>query len=77
MTKEINRVQQKITFSKHIKYLAILDCLRDDPQMIYMFFKIPRVNEDIINKDNNKIVQVLLEYSVHHVNESCRGIGKS
>ena len=33
--------------------------------MGHIFFLIPRVNEDIINKDDNEQVQVLLERSIH------------
>ena len=32
--------------------------------MTHMFFLIPRVNEDIINKDDNEQVQVLFEHPV-------------
>ena len=35
-----------------------------------MFFLTPRVNEDIINEDDNKQVQVLFENSVHQIHES-------
>ena len=35
-----------------------------------MFFLIPRVNKDIINKDDNEQVQVLFEHYVHQILES-------
>ncbi|KAK4706538.1 hypothetical protein R3W88_033905 [Solanum pinnatisectum] len=45
--------------------------------MICMFFLILRVNEDIINKDNNEQVQILREHFVHQIHESCKSIGLS
>ena len=38
--------------------------------MTCMIFLTPRVNEDIIDKDDNEQVQVLFEYSVHQIHES-------
>ena len=42
--------------------------------MSRMFFLIPRVNKDVINKDNNEQVQILLEHSVHQIHENSRSI---
>ena len=52
----------------------ILESLQNDSQMISMFFLTPRVNEYIINKDDNEQVQLLFEDSVHQIHESCRSI---
>ena len=45
--------------------------------MIHIFFFIPRVNEDIINKDDNEQVQVRFEHPIHQIHESFRRIGLS
>ena len=49
----------------------------NDSQMTHMFFLIPTVNEYIINKDDNKQVQLLSKHPVHKIHESCRVIGYS
>ena len=41
-----------------------------------MFLLIPRVNEDIINKDDNEQVQVQLEHYVHQIHETGRRISQ-
>ena len=41
--------------------MAIFESLENNSQMTCMFFLTPRVNEDIINKDDNEQVQVLFE----------------
>ena len=38
--------------------------------MTRMFFLIPRLNEDIINKENNEHIQVLFEHFVHQIHEA-------
>ena len=45
--------------------------------MTHMFFLIPSVNEDVINKHDNEQVQVLFEHSIHQIHESCIRIGYS
>ena len=53
----------------------VFENLKDNPQMSRMFFLIPRVNKDIINKDNNEQVQVLFEHYVQQIHKSCKSIG--
>ena len=40
-----------------------------------MLLSIRRVNQDIINKYNDELVQEWLEHSIHEVHEGCWGIG--
>lgn len=53
----------------------IFESLKDNPQMIHMLFHIPRVNEVIVNKSNNKQVKIPLEHVAHQIHERCRRIG--
>ena len=48
--------------------------MQNNSQMTCIFFLTPRVNEDIINKDDNEQVQVLFENSIHQIHERCRSI---
>ena len=53
----------------------IFESLQNNSQMTCMFFLTPRLNEDIINEDDNEQVHVLFEHSVNQIHESCRSIG--
>jgi hypothetical protein len=45
--------------------------------MLLMLFFILGVDQDVINKDHDKLVQLLHEYGVHQVHEMCRSIVES
>lgn len=47
------------------------------PQVVCMFSIISRVNKDVINKDNDKMIQIVLKYSIHETHKSGRGISRS
>lgn len=38
----------------------IFDSLQNNPQMVHMFLLIPRINEDMINNDDNEQVRYYL-----------------
>lgn len=42
--------------------------------MLIIFISIPRVNQNIVNKHNNKYVQVRLKNSIHRVHKSDWGV---
>jgi hypothetical protein len=41
-----------------------------------MHFFAVGIDQDVINEDNNKLVQLQHEYGVHQVHEMCRSIGE-
>jgi hypothetical protein len=45
--------------------------------MLLMLFFILGVDQDVINEDHDKLVQLRHEYGVHQVYEMCRSIGES
>jgi hypothetical protein len=45
--------------------------------MLHMLLFVLRVDQDVINEDHDKLVQLRHEYGVHQVHEMCRSIGKS
>jgi hypothetical protein len=55
----------------------VVKSLQDSMKMLLMLFFILGVDQDVINKDHDKLVQLLHEYRVHQVHEMCRSIGES
>lgn len=49
----------------------------NDYKVINMLFFTIGVNQDIIYKNNNKHVEVLLEHSLYDVHKNCRSINLS
>jgi hypothetical protein len=46
-------------------------------KMLLMLFFILGVDQDVINEDHDKLVQLRHEYGAHQVHEMCRSIGES
>jgi hypothetical protein len=44
--------------------------------MLCMIFSILGVDQDVINEDHDKLVQLRYEYGVHQVHEICKSIGE-
>jgi hypothetical protein len=44
--------------------------------MLFMFFLALKKDQDVINKDHDKLVQLFHENIVHQVHEVSRGIGQ-
>ena len=42
-----------------------------------MLFFIFGIHKDVINEDNDKLIKVLHEHSIHQIHEIGRGIGQS
>jgi hypothetical protein len=45
--------------------------------MPHMIFLILGVDQDVINEDHDKLVQLRHEYGIYQVHEMCRSIGES
>jgi hypothetical protein len=43
--------------------------------MPFMLFLVLRIDQDIINEDHDKLVQLCHEYRVHQIYEVSRGVG--
>jgi hypothetical protein len=44
--------------------------------MPFMLFLVLRIDQDVINEDQDKLVQLCHEYRVYHVHEVSRSIGQ-
>jgi hypothetical protein len=55
----------------------VMKSLQNNPKMLLMLFFIPGVDQDVIDEDHDKLLQLRHEYRVNQVHEMCRGIGES
>ena len=48
--------------------------LENNPQVILMLLLRLRVDQDVVNKDHNKLIQIRLKYPMHEIHECCQRI---
>jgi hypothetical protein len=51
--------------------------LQNNSEMLRMLFFTLGIDQDVINEDHDKLVQLRHEHGVHQVHEMCRSIGES
>jgi hypothetical protein len=51
--------------------------LQNNSEMLRMLLFTLEVDQDVVNEDHDKLVQLQHEYRVHQVHEMCRSIGES
>jgi hypothetical protein len=51
--------------------------LQGNPKMLLIFFFILGVDQDIVNEDYDKLVQLRHEHKVRQIHEMCRSLGES
>jgi hypothetical protein len=49
--------------------LMITQSLKHNAEMPFMLFLVLQIDQDVINKNHDKLVQLCLEYRVHQVHE--------
>jgi hypothetical protein len=57
--------------------LMVSKSLQNNSEMLHMLLFVLRVDQDVVNEDHDKLVQLRHEYGVHQVHEMCRSIGES
>jgi hypothetical protein len=55
----------------------VLKSLQNNSEMLRMLLFTLGVDQDVINEDHDKLVQLRHEYGVHQVHEMCRSNGES
>jgi hypothetical protein len=76
VTQEWNFTQPQLTLVVlHIE-LMITQSLNHNAKMSFMLFLTLRIDQDVINEDHDKLVQLCHEYRVHQVHEVSGGIGQ-
>jgi hypothetical protein len=77
MSKKKNFLQPESTLAEFGIELMVPKSLQNNVEMSRMLFFILGVDQDVINEDHDKLVQLRHEYGVHQVHEMCRSIGES
>jgi hypothetical protein len=55
----------------------VMKSLQNNSEMLRMLFFTLGIDQNVINKDHDKLVQLRHEYRVHQLHEMCRSIGES
>jgi hypothetical protein len=77
MFKKKNFLQPESTLAEFGIKLMVLKSLQNNAEMPHMLFFALRIDQDVVNDDNDKLFQLCHEYGVHRVHEICRSIGES
>jgi hypothetical protein len=77
VTKKWYFLQPECTLTELGIELMVVKSLQDNTKVSLMLFFILEVDQDVINEDHKKLVQLRHEYGVHQVHEMCRSIGES
>jgi hypothetical protein len=77
MSKKRNFLQPESTFTEVEIELMVSKSLQNKLEMLHMLLFTLGIDQDVINEDHDKLVQLCHEYGVHQVHEMCRSIGES
>jgi hypothetical protein len=76
MSKKRNFPQPESTLPEFGIELMVPKSLQNNAEMSRMLFFTLGIDQDVVNEDNDKLVQLRHEYGVHQVHEMCRIIGE-
>jgi hypothetical protein len=65
MSKKQNFLQPESTLAEFGIELMVLKSLQNNAEMPHMLFFILGLDQDVVNEDHNKLVQLWHEYGVH------------
>jgi hypothetical protein len=77
MFKKRNFLQSENTLAEFGIELMISKSLQNNVEMSCMLIFTLGIDQDVVNEDHDKLVQLWHECRVHQVNEICRSIGES
>jgi hypothetical protein len=77
ISKKRNFLQPESTLAEFGIELMVSRSLQNNSKMSHMLFFTLGIDQDIVNEDHDKLVQLRHEYGVHQVHEMCRSIGES
>jgi hypothetical protein len=77
MSKKWNFLQPESTLAELDIELMVTKSLQNNSEMLRMLFFTLGIDQDVINEDHDKLLQLRHEYGVHQVYEMCRSIGES
>jgi ABC-type lipoprotein export system ATPase subunit len=76
VTHEWNFTQLELTLVVLGIELMIMQSLKHNVEMPFMLFLVLRIDQDVINEDHAKLVQLYHEYIVNKVHEVSGGVGQ-
>jgi hypothetical protein len=77
MSKRRNFLQSESTLAKFGVKLMVLKSLQNNTEMPQMLFFTLGIDQDVVNEDHDKLVQLRDENRVYQVHEMCRSIAES
>jgi hypothetical protein len=77
MSKKCNFLQPESTLTELDIELMVSKLLQNNPEILRMLFFTLGIDQDVVNEDHEKLVQLRHEYEVHQVHEMCKSIGES
>jgi hypothetical protein len=77
MSKKWNFLQPESTLAELGIELMVSKSLQNNSEMLCMLFFTLGIDQDIINEDHDKLVQLWHEHGVHLVHKMCSSIGES
>jgi hypothetical protein len=76
MSKKQNFLQPESMLAELGIELMVSISLQNNLEALCMLFFTLGIDQDVINEDHDKLVQLRHEYRVHQVHEMCRSIGE-
>jgi hypothetical protein len=77
MTQELNFAQPELALAELRIEPMITQSLEHNAEMLFMLFITLRKDQDVVNEDHDKLVQLFHENRVHQVHEVNGGIGQT
>jgi hypothetical protein len=77
MPKKWNFLQPESRHAELGIELMVSKSLQNNLEMLRMLFFTLGIDQDVLNEDHNKLVQLQHEHRVHQVHEMCRSLGES
>jgi hypothetical protein len=77
MSEKQNFLQPESALAELGIELMVSKSLQNNSEMLHMHFFTLEIDQDVINEDHDKLVQLWHEHGVHQVHKMCRSIGES
>jgi hypothetical protein len=77
ISKKWNFLYPESTLAELDIKLMVSKSLQNNSEMLHMLLFALRVDQDVVNEEHDKLVQLRHEHRFHQVHEMCRSIGES
>ena len=69
VTQKFDCVQLEFTLGEFRKQLMISEALKNNTQMLFMFYLVLGIDQNVIDENHDKLVKFRHEYRVHEIHE--------